>query len=129
MKKLLTLTVLLAVIAGFVYGQTTVTNRGEVIEVNTMEDMAESTETNNVEEVYALDVGEDLNVGGDANVGGSPVVTQATSVQADTNATTTATDYTPAYAGQVLLGGAGTGTNGVWVSKGTTTNDWVQVAP
>lgn len=49
--------------------------------------------------------------------------------QSDTNATTTATSYTPAYIGQVLVGSAGTGTNAVWISKGTTTNDWVQVAP
>jgi hypothetical protein len=50
-------------------------------------------------------------------------------VQVDTNATTTVTAYTPSKAGQVLLGGAGTGTNGVWISKGVSTNDWVQVAP
>lgn len=49
--------------------------------------------------------------------------------QADTNATTTATGYTPDFVGQVLVGGAGTGTNAVWVAKGTTTNDWVQVEP
>ena len=49
--------------------------------------------------------------------------------QADTNATTTATAYTPRRAGDVLVGGAGTGTNAVWIAKGTTTNDWVQVKP
>lgn len=49
--------------------------------------------------------------------------------QVDTNATTTVTGYTPEFRGQVLLGGAGTGTNGVWVARGATTNDWVQVAP
>ena len=53
----------------------------------------------------------------------------STFAQVDTNVTTTATSYTPAYKGQVLLGGAGTGTNGVWIAKGVTTNDWVQVAP
>jgi hypothetical protein len=47
----------------------------------------------------------------------------------DTNATTTVTTKTPAFKGQILIGGAGTGTNGVWIAKGTTTNDWVQVAP
>ena len=52
-----------------------------------------------------------------------------TITQSDTNATTTATLYTPAFIGQVLIGGAGTGTNGVWISKGLTTNDWVVVAP
>ena len=52
-----------------------------------------------------------------------------TIAQSDTNATTTATEYTPAYIGQVLVGSAGTGTNAVWISKGLTTNDWVQVAP
>jgi len=47
----------------------------------------------------------------------------------DTNVTTTVTSYTPSKIGQILIGGAGTGTNGVWISKGVTTNDWVQVAP
>ena len=28
-----------------------------------------------------------------------------------------------------LFGGAGVGTNGVWVAKGATTNDWVQLKP
>ena len=37
--------------------------------------------------------------------------------------------HTPAYRGQFLFGGAGEGTNGVWVAKGVTTNDWVQIAP
>jgi len=58
----------------------------------------------------------------------SPAIT-GTIAQSDTNVTTTATLYTPAYIGQPLMGGAGTGTNGVWIAKGTTTNDWVQVAP
>ena len=35
----------------------------------------------------------------------------------------------PAYRGQLLFGGAGAGTNGVWVAKGLTTNDWVRIAP
>jgi hypothetical protein len=56
-------------------------------------------------------------------------VTANRGAQADTNSTTAATLYTPAFTGQVLIGGAGTGTNAVWISKGTTTNDWVQVAP
>jgi len=62
-------------------------------------------------------------------IDGSTAVTAANAAQSDTNATTTATGYTPAYVGQVLTGGAGTGTNAIWISKGTTTNDWVQVAP
>lgn len=49
--------------------------------------------------------------------------------QSDTNETTTATGYTPAFIGQTLIGGAGTGTNGLWIAKGVTTNDWVVVAP
>jgi len=49
--------------------------------------------------------------------------------QVDTNVTTTATAYTPAHIGQILIGGAGEGTNGVWIAKGITTNDWVVVAP
>lgn len=57
------------------------------------------------------------------------VTTNGLAVQSDTNTTTVTADYTPAYQGQLLLGGGGGGTNAVWVSKGTTTNDWVQVAP
>lgn len=49
--------------------------------------------------------------------------------QIDTNATTTVTAYTPRRIGDVLLGGKGEGTNLVCVSKGTTTNDWVQLVP
>ena len=50
-------------------------------------------------------------------------------VATDTNVTTVASTRVPAYAGQWLFGGAGVGTNGVWVAKGATTNDWVQVKP
>ena len=46
--------------------------------------------------------------------------------QADTNETTTATLYTPRFVGDTLVGGAGAGTNAVWISKGTTTNDWIK---
>jgi len=63
----------------------------------------------------------DADVVDSANIG--------TITQSDTNATTTATEYTPAYIGQMLVGSAGTGTNAVWISKGTTTNDWVQLVP
>jgi hypothetical protein len=55
-------------------------------------------------------------------------IADADVAQADTNATTTATLYTPAKVGQLLIGAAGS-TNAVWVSKGVTTNDWVRVAP
>jgi hypothetical protein len=58
---------------------------------------------------------------------GSTALQPATFAQVDTNVTTTVTGYTPVFRGQVLVGGAGTGTNGVWVAKGTTTNDWVKV--
>ena len=53
----------------------------------------------------------------------------AATAQADTNATTITTGYTPAFVGQVLVGGAGAETNAVWIANGVTTNDWVQVAP
>ena len=52
-----------------------------------------------------------------------------TIAQTDTNATTTATLYAPAFIGQVLVGSEGAGTNALWISKGATTNDWVQVEP
>jgi hypothetical protein len=56
-------------------------------------------------------------------------VSTAAVAQVDTNVTTTVTGYTPSFTGQILVGGAGSGTNGVWVAKGITTNDWVRVAP
>lgn len=49
--------------------------------------------------------------------------------QADTNEVTDITLYTPAFIGQMLIGQTGPGTNLVCLSKGVTTNDWVQVAP
>ena len=87
--------------------------------------------------IQASDVAAGIIVNGDiatnAAIAASKIsgtaVTQATLYQSDTNETTTVTSYTPAFIGQVLVGGAGSGTNGVWVSKGVTTNDWVQVAP
>jgi len=54
--------------------------------------------------------------------------TEIASVVVDTNVTTTATGYTPAKVGQLLTGGAGSGTNAMWVAEGLTTNDWVQVS-
>ena len=54
--------------------------------------------------------------------------TEIASVVVDTNVTTTATGYTPAKIGQLLTGGAGAGTNAMWVAEGLTTNDWVQVS-
>jgi len=57
------------------------------------------------------------------------VTTNGLTVARDTNATTVAATRVPAYAGQWLFGSAGVGTNGVWVAKGVTTNDWVQLKP
>lgn len=57
------------------------------------------------------------------------VLAAADVAQADTNVTTTATAHTPRRAGDVLVGGAGSGTNAVWIAKGTSTNDWVQIKP
>jgi len=37
--------------------------------------------------------------------------------------------YTPRFVGDTLVGGAGAGTNAVWISKGATTNDWVAIKP
>lgn len=48
-------------------------------------------------------------------------------VVVDTNVTTTVTAYTPAGVGQILVGGAGTGTNASWAAFGLTTNDWTKV--
>lgn len=57
------------------------------------------------------------------------VIETASVVPVDTNAVTTTSVYTPAKVGGILIGQTGPGTNGVWISKGLTTNDWVQVAP
>ncbi len=54
-------------------------------------------------------------------------LTSTAIAQVDTNATTTATTKTPAFAGQTLAGKVG-GTNKVWIAAGTTTNDWVAVS-
>lgn len=57
------------------------------------------------------------------------VTTNGLTVATDTNVNTVASARVPAYAGQWLFGRAGVGTNGVWVAKGVTTNDWVQLKP
>ncbi len=57
------------------------------------------------------------------------VTTNGLAVATDTNETTAAAATVPAYRGQLMFGGAGAGTNGVWVAKGLTTNDWVRIAP
>jgi hypothetical protein len=104
MKKLIGLTLLAALAAGFVYAQTTVTNRGEVVTVHTGIPTPTSTQTTPI--VY---------------------ITVENIAQVDTAATTTATDYTPYFTGQLLIGQTGAGTGSVWVAKGTTTNDWIKV--
>lgn len=49
--------------------------------------------------------------------------------QVDTALTNTvSTAYIPRRAGDILVGKVST-TNAVWVSVGTTTNDWVQIKP
>lgn len=50
-----------------------------------------------------------------------------TIVQTDTDATTTTTAYTPARAGQILVGNISSNA-AVWVSSGTTTSSWVKVS-
>jgi hypothetical protein len=64
-----------------------------------------------------------------ARTAGDAALAAAIVAQVDTNVTTAITTYTPRRRGDLLVGGAGVGTNGVWVSKGATTNDWVAVAP
>ena len=51
-------------------------------------------------------------------------VQRTTFAQIETNAVANATRYTPAFAGQILIGSA---SNLVWVAKSTTTNDWIAV--
>ena len=63
-----------------------------------------------------------------AEVETAVTATEIASVVVDTNVTTTVTGYTPAKVGQLLTGGAGSGTNAMWVAEGLTTNDWVQVS-
>ena len=52
-------------------------------------------------------------------------VPKASAAQLDTNAVVNATLHVPAFAGQILIG---TASNVVFVAKGTTTNDWVDVS-
>ena len=59
----------------------------------------------------------------------SVVTTNGLAVAVSTNAVTAASSRTPAFAGQWLFGQAGAGTNAVWVARGRTTNDWVQLKP
>jgi hypothetical protein len=44
--------------------------------------------------------------------------------RSDTNETTVASVYVPDFVGQVLVGGAGPGTNAIWIANGATSNDW-----
>jgi len=76
MKKLIGLTLLVALAAGFVHAQTTVTNRGEVITVYTMTDVPKSTETNTAvtAEVWNVDVANNASVGGALTVAGTAQV-------------------------------------------------------
>ena len=57
------------------------------------------------------------------------VVTTNTIYQSDNGITTTASEFTPAFIGQFLIGGAGAGTTGVWIAKDITTNGWTVLAP
>lgn len=67
-----------------------------------------------------------VTTGGSVTATGTGFV--ASTALVDTNATTTVTGYTPQFVGQILVGGAGTGTNAVWVAIDATTNGWVNVA-
>ena len=49
-------------------------------------------------------------------------------IAVDTNVTTDVTLVTAATGGQILVGGAGVGTNAVWVSTAAGTNGWVKIA-
>ena len=57
------------------------------------------------------------------------VTTNGLSFAASSATETTNTLHTPVFIGQFLFGGAGAGTNAVWIAKGLTTNDWVRIAP
>lgn len=49
----------------------------------------------------------------------------AFAAQRDTNATTTATAYTPRAPGDILVGNVGS-VKTYWVAVGATTNDWIR---
>lgn len=51
-----------------------------------------------------------------------------TAVLVDTNVTTVVTNYTATVVGQLLIGGAGTGTNSLWYASDTTATNWVQLS-
>ena len=57
-------------------------------------------------------------------------VTSGRTAQKDVTTNTTTTAYTPRQIGDWLIGYYhGAGTNGVWIAKGVTTNDWVLIIP
>ena len=77
MKKALIVSFVAAVlVAGVVFAQTTVTNRGEVITVHTMTDLPKSTETNTdvTDKPWNVEVRNDATVKGDLAVEGSTTV-------------------------------------------------------
>jgi len=55
----------------------------------------------------------------------STTLTGYFTAQTDTNTLADSTDWTPRFVGDTLIG---TVSNLVYVSKGTTTNDWIQVS-
>lgn len=59
---------------------------------------------------------------------GEAEIVQTAWAQSDTNSTTDLAAYTPQHVGDILIGLQGD-TNWVWIARGTTTNDWQQVAP
>ena len=86
--------------------------------------------------IVSADIKDDTLVNADINSAAAIVatkisgtaVTYVTASQLSGDTTTDPTTNTPAFRGQVLIGGAGEGMNGVWIAKGTTTNDWVQLS-
>jgi hypothetical protein len=54
-------------------------------------------------------------------------ITAAITAQADTNAVTVTTVYTPRQVGDILLGFKGAGTNACWIAAAAGTNGWVNL--
>lgn len=64
----------------------------------------------------------------DAGTVGEAAIVQTAWAQSDTNAITLINTYTPQHVGDILIGYLNS-SNWVWVARGTTTNDWQQIAP
>jgi hypothetical protein len=102
------------------------------IAVEKIDDIVNGVQNQN--SIKTLYVQENATIAGNATVSGDATVSGALSsggvvvapVLIDASDDTTTTGYTPAVAGQLLVGAVG-GTNEAWIACGTDTNSWVLI--